>query len=143
MLPASISLFNIHGQVYDPLGSPWVADFGVSPAEPGTRSGTAESGNVTLAISWRAGLAGRAYRGRIYFPGLVEPDVNANDTIGTAAVAGLAAVGAAFLLNYNAPTGIGQLVLFHRNDNLFSTVVSIVLEALVDSQRRRLAGRGR
>lgn len=143
VVPNSVTLFNIHGHVYDPLGSPWVADHPVSPADPGTRGGPAEAGNATLAISERADLAGRAYRGRIYIPGLVENDVGQNDQITAGLIAGLTSFALNWLSAYADPNGVGQLVIFHRNDNLFSTVRSIVLESIVDSQRRRLPGRGK
>jgi|SRR5690242_1658735 len=140
-VPTATLLTNIHVQVYDPTGSPWVYDRPVSPAENGTRAGTSEAANVTLATSLRAGLAGRAYRGRYYVPGVIEADVNPNDTAISGIVTTLA-VAATNLIGPALPAGF-TLVIFHRFDNLFSTIVSYVVENLIDSQRRRLAGRGR
>jgi hypothetical protein len=94
-------------------------------------------------VSERANLAGRAYRGRIYLPSISESDVIFNDTISAALISGVAAFASGFLAAFPPGGANGTLSIFHRNDNLFSTVLSIVVEALIDSQRRRLPGRGR
>lgn len=141
MVTANYQLNNIHMQVYDPTGSPYVLDRPTTPPIVGTRTGTAEAGNVSLSLSLRAGLAGRAYRGRIYLAGLGETDVNVNDTVVSSLVA-LAANAVTALIGSSLPPGTAA-VIFHRNDNLFSTIVAGVIENIVDSQRRRLPGRGR
>lgn len=140
-MPNIVSLVNIHVQVYDPTGSPYVYDRPVSPAEPGTRAGVAESANVTIATSLRAALAGRAYRGRYYLPSISEGDVSASDIINSVLATALANA-ASQLIAGSLPAGYAP-VIFHRDDNLFSTIVSYVIETLIDSQRRRLPGRGR
>jgi hypothetical protein len=141
-IPSNISLYNIHGQVYDPNGSPWVYDRSVSPPLAGTLTGTDNPGNVTVTLSERANLAGRAYRGRVYWPGLVQAHVAADDTLTSTALIMLANVAVQWLAQFPITGGTGALVIFHRLDNLFSTVQSIVLEKVVDSMRRRLPGRG-
>ena len=134
-----VGLANIHLQVYDPHGNPYVYDSAVSPVEFGTVSTETEPGNVTMSMSLRAGLAGRAYRGRMYHPGLTTTATNIDDTIQsgflTAAATALSGLLTAF------PAGMVP-VIFHRNDNLFSTIVAWVVENILDSQRRRLPGRG-
>jgi hypothetical protein len=139
-LPTFVSLVNIHAQVYDPAGSPWVFDRPVSPPVAGTRAGEIEPGNVTIAVSLRAAYAGRAYRGRFYIPGLQVGDTNVDDTITSALLALLANAATAFLFT-NLPAGYTP-VIFHRRNNLFSTIVSYVTENILDSQRRRLPKRG-
>lgn len=141
MIPIQYALSNIHMQVYDPLGTPYVADRNVSPAIAGTRPGTAEAGNVSLSLSLRAGLAGRAYRGRMYLAGLSQNDVAISDLVAST-VSALAANAITALIGPALPAGM-QAVIFHRNDNLFSTIIAGVIENIVDSQRRRLPGRGR
>lgn len=146
-VPAVVSLTQVSLRLLDP-SNPLAVDQPVSPAEPGTRTGTAASGNVTLTTSWRTGLAGRLYRGRIYVPALSESDVFTNDTVVSAEIA-LLAIAAAQLISQLA-TNATPLVIFHRphlpphvHDNTATVVTSYVLENIVDSQRRRLPGRGR
>jgi hypothetical protein len=141
MVPNVYTLVNIHMQVYDPTGSPYVVDRPVSPPIAGTRPGTAEPGNASLSLSLRAGLAGRAYRGRIYLAGLSENDVFVNDTV-VSTLSTLAATAVTALIGSALPPGTAA-VIFHRNDNLFSSIIAGVIENIVDSQRRRLPGRGR
>jgi len=139
-VPTGITLNNIHVQVYDPNGSPYVYDRPVSPAEAGLRAGVILPGNATAVISLRAAYAGRKYRGRFYVPGLQTGDVGATDLMSSAYVT-LLAVAATNLIGPAMPAGF-TLVIFHRIGNAFSTIVSYVIDNIVDSQRRRLPGRG-
>lgn len=141
-LTSAIALYNIHGAVYDPTGSPWVADRPVTPELPGTVGGAFEPGNCTVTVSERANLAGRAYRGRIYWPGIATSQYSGDDTANSTLLTALANFAVAWLATYPAGGATGQLAIFHRNDNLFTPVRSIVLENVLDSMRRRLPGRG-
>lgn len=110
-------------------------------AQPGTApTPEAEPGNVTAAFSWRTGLAGRKHRGRSYHVGVDGDQINTNDTFTGGYLAILTAV-AAQLLSRLTIAGL-SLVIFHRIDNTFTTVTSVVVDQLVDSMRTRLAGRG-
>jgi hypothetical protein len=141
-VPNDVALYNVHGIVYDPTGSPWVADVPVVPNVVGTFGSTGIASNASLAVSERASLAGRAYRGRIYWPGVPSTAYFTDDTVTSAFTAAIVNFAVAWLAAFGSPTGNGQLVIFHRNDNLFSTVASIVIESIVDAMRRRLTGRG-
>lgn len=141
-MPAGVALYNVHGVVYDPTGNPWVYDHPVSPEVAGTIAGNMAPGNASVTISERANLAGRKYRGRLYWPALPAANVNQDDTINSALIALLANFASNFLATYISATGVGQLAIFHRNTNLWSGVASIVLESFLDSMRRRLPGRG-
>lgn len=146
-VPTNVALTLVQVRLLDPT-NPLAVDLPVSPSVPGARTGTPEPGNVTLTVSWRTGLAGRAYRGRIYSAGISEFDVSLTDTATSTLLALLAAAAAQLisqLANNSTP-----LVVFHRPhtpphplDNLFTVVTSYVMENLIDSQRRRLPGRGR
>jgi len=140
MLPTVYSLAQIQCRVYNP-SAPLAYDLNVAPGDAGTRAVTAEAGNVTLSMSERTGLAGRKFRGRMYLAGLGEPDVSTVDTVSSAVVA-LAANAMANLITGGLPSG-NFLTLFHRNTNTFTDVIAYVIENIVDSQRRRLPGRGR
>lgn len=141
-LPASISLYNVHGVVYDPTGFPYVYDHPVSPEVAGTLANPTAPGNATVTVSERANLAGRKYRGRLYWPGLPSANINSDDTVNAGIVALLATFATNFLATFNSGAGTGSLSIFHRNTNTYHAVVSIVLEAILDSMRRRLPGRG-
>jgi hypothetical protein len=138
-IPSEIRLVEEQVRLLDP-DNPLAVDHPEPSGIAGQLGQFAEAGNVTLALSKRTGLAGRRYRGRIFVPGLGETDVQATDVIDSAASIAFAAAMQALLDSLT--TASTPLVIFHKGDNLFSTVTSFVVDALVDSQRRRLAGRG-
>lgn len=141
-LTTQVALYNVHGVVYDPLGFPYVYDHAVSPELPGTLSGASAPGNVSLTVSERANLAGRKFRGRMYWPAIPQGNINTDDSVNAGIIALLASFSANFLTTFNSGTGTGSLSIFHRNSNTYHAVASIVLEAILDSMRRRLPGRG-
>lgn len=146
-IPAATALTAVQVRNYNPA-NPLAVDVPVSPPSAGTRLGVAEAASVALSMSERTGLAGRAYRGRIYAPGVSENDVASNDTVASAA---LVAFGNAIAnLVFGALPAGNILHIFHRPglvpkplDNTSTPVNTYVVEALLDSQRRRLASRGR
>lgn len=109
-------------------------------AAPGSRAGTILPGDVTAAVSWRTGLAGRKFRGRFYDFGMSQGDNNSNDSMTGGYIAILTAIGQ-YLINHAATAAI-KLIIFHRSDNTYTDVTSLVVDQLIDSMRRRLAGRG-
>lgn len=141
-MPSGISLYNVHGVVYDPTGFPYVYDHPVSPEIPGTLTGNIAPGNASVTVSERANLAGRKYRGRLYWPGIPAANVNQDDSVNGAMITLLATFGTQLLAAFNNGAGTGSLSIFHRNTNTYHAVASIVLEAILDSMRRRLPGRG-
>jgi len=141
-LPGNIALYNVHGVVYDPTAFPYVYDHPVTPELVGTLAGTIAPGNVSLTVSERANLAGRKYRGRMYWPALINNHINSDDSVNAAITALLATFSSNFLATFNSGAGTGSLSIFHRNTNTYHAVASIILEAIIDSMRRRLPGRG-
>lgn len=110
-------------------------------------------GNVTMAISFRTGLRGRSFRGRNYAVGITEDQIAGNQF-----VAGLTALWQAAydqLLLDSAGAGWEWVVASRfsgvdvngdpipRAAGVTTPVTSIVVvDNNVDSQRRRLTGRG-
>ena len=147
-IPSAVALTQVQIRKYDPT-NPLAVDFPVSPPVPGTRTGAPDAGNVTLTMSERTGLAGRAYRGRVYVPSLSEADVSDTDTLASVAVAVLAnAIGGIIGSSWSSSGGI--LGVFHRPtlvshllDNTITNVTGYIIENIIDSQRRRLPQRGR
>jgi len=136
---STVGLDQIQVRKLDP-GDPIAYDLSVAH-ETGTGPSPASPANVTAAVSWRTGLAGRKYRGRFFALGLPQAFVTAADLLTSVGQVHYALDGAALLLTL---TNAGyQLVLFHRATNSWTKVITCIVDGIIDSQRRRLPGRGR
>lgn len=135
-----VALTQIQVRNYNPA-LPLAYDYTPAAPVPGLVNTPPDPASATLSTSWRTGLAGRKFRGRFYTVGMVEAHSQDNDTVTSAYV--IAAGAAASALIANVVAGGLSLMIFHRIDNTFTQVVSTIVENLVDSQRKRLAGRGR
>jgi len=102
--------------------------------------GSALPADVSAAVSWRTGLAGRKNRGRFYDFGVPSDAANTNDTMTGAYLTILTGVGS-YLLTHLATAGL-KAVIFHRSTDTFTNIAGLVAEQLIDSMRNRLAGRG-
>ena len=115
---------------------------------PGTLAGGLSlPNNVALTMTKRTDMRGRSFRGRIYHPGLSESQVTGNAIVSGTLVSLLAAYNAmktltAGSLNY-------QLVVVSRfqggeprAEGIATEVTTITSDGIIDSQRRRLPGRG-
>jgi len=110
-------------------------------AAPGNYAGgTVSPGDVSGAVSWRTGLAGRKYRGRFYDFAPPQQVINTNDTFSGGYISLLSTVGS-YLLTHLATAAL-KGVIFHRSDNTATTITNVIVDQLVDSMRNRLAGRG-
>lgn len=122
-----------------------------------SRSGTGFGGqsndflpnNVAVCMSLRTGLSGRSFRGRSYFAGLTEQQVTGND-VEPDALAAIEAAYTGMLGSGTLATGWSLCILSRvtagapRLEGVSTLVTSaLVLDSTVDSQRRRLPGRGR
>ena len=136
----AVALTSILVRLYNPA-NPLAYDYPVSPPMPGGSVGTELPGNVTSTISWRTGLAGRKHRGRSYLPGYVEASVGDDDRLVSAQVANIASNWSELILQ--GVISVGSLVVFHMADNTVTSIITYIVENIVDSQRRRLPGRGR
>jgi hypothetical protein len=139
--PQNIFADMIQVRVLDPT-NPLALDHALNPPLAGLQAGQPAPGNVTSTISWRTGLAGRKYRGRDYVPGYSDSGLTADDRLGTAFVNLLAQIAQLYITDI---TGLGNMepVIFHASSNTFTPIISFVIDAILDSQRRRLPGRGR
>jgi len=119
----------------------------VAASTQGLDSSPALPNNVAICVSFRTAQRGRSFRGRNYIAGLTEADVTGN-TIGASQSSALVtAYGQLFSLF--PPGGAFWVVVSRFTAGLprtvgISTPVTAVLivDSTVDSQRRRLPGRG-
>lgn len=115
---------------------------------PGTAGSDSLPNNCTVAISFRTANRGRSFRGRAYHIGLTRAQVVDNEVV-PSIVTGLGAI-YSLLLSGSAFGGCLLAVASKRSNNAWravgvvTPVIDVVLaDPTVDSQRRRLPGRGR
>jgi len=118
----------------------------------GTQAGTLASpalpNNVALCISFRTQLRGRSYRGRNYLPGIAEDGVTNNVFLAARTAMFVSAYTSLIgLFNDNAQTWV-VASRFTSNAPRITGVAEpitavVATDPIVDSQRRRLPGRGR
>lgn len=102
--------------------------------------------NSTLTCTFYTDLRGRSYRGRIYFPGMCMNQLTSSTEADPAFAVALAT--AFSEINANLPTGFVHCVISYQNNNVMRTtaartpVTAYAGELRLDSQRRRLEGRG-
>lgn len=151
-LASSIQLIEIIGRLLDTASSIGFS-YPVTPPVSGGVSGNAAPNNVTYTISFKTGLTGRSFRGRNYVPGLAGSSVTSN-TIGSTARTGILAFYNALkamasenatpwvvVSRYSGVDGDGHAI--PRVAGVTTPVQSVsTFDTTVDSQRRRLPGRG-
>lgn len=112
----------------------------------GTVAGISVSNNVTLATTFQTALRGRSYRGRAYTPGLPQSQVLDSLSFSSAFVANVTSAYAA--IPAALPVGWTHVVASYQNNNVARStaartpVTAYRTETNIDSQRRRLFGRG-
>lgn len=145
---AYATLFRIRSKALDTASSP-LDDYYLPIPRPGTNSVSGVPGNVTFCIKLSTGLAGRSYRGRLYWIGMGINQFGAslnqiNPATATALVTSLNNFVATL-----AAAGHTLGVASYRADKAWRAV-GVFTPALnwvavnydLDSMRRRLTGRG-
>lgn len=111
--------------------------------------------NCALAVSFRTALRGRSFRGRNYVAGLAEADVNRSHVDATLVTQIEAAYNALVTAFGDAPVGAAWVVVSRfsgvdvnhkpipRTTGVTTPITSAhIVDDVIDSQRRRLPGRG-
>lgn len=120
--------------------------------EAGTVTGTPQPGNVTIAIHRATEFSGKKQKSRIYWPGLVNTYLSSPDVLttvaATALIADLEALRTAILDDSSATWAYGYPQRFIDKvrltaANFIPVFGHTVTDLNLDSQRRRLKGRGR
>lgn len=127
----------------------FVAEAGFGPVNGGV-SGEAAPNNCTMAVSFRTAFAGRAFRGRNYVPCLTNSEVNENTIDATFSANVVSAYNQLVAGNPSQPAGWVWVVVSRqfngvpRTVGVFNEIFNVlVTDNIVDSQRRRLPGRGK
>lgn len=116
-----------------------VANLAITSNGQGTRPGFSLPGHVAHAIQWDSANRGRSFRGRSYITNLSESDVD-GDSVSTAFLNLEANLAGAIIGTYVG--GRFTFAVGSRKLQGSTAVASYKLDPIVDSQRRRLSGRG-
>lgn len=147
-------LQQIKARALDTASSPVWINVLTTP-RPGLRTtGTAMPPNVTFALTWQTGHAGRSYRGRLFVPGILTGDIQASPNQGllNSGFAGQLVITLNSLLTQiNAIASDYHLVVtsYYNNHAWRTTAVNTIItnaafaDLSLDNMRRRLPGRGR
>lgn len=115
----------------------------------GTASGNSMPTGTTVAVKWTTSLSGRSFRGRSYHIGMVDSHLNGFDRIhlSSSAQSSYRTAYAAMIALLTTVTYTPVVVSkFHnnapRNTAVMTRILGNSVDAALDSQRRRLAGRG-
>lgn len=146
LVPDALDLINLIGTDQDSQTGPRVEDATGLPISGGSAD-VPMPGNVTLAVRWLTGQRGRSFRGRTFHVGLGEGAVTGNE-VNAAKVSDLTTAYAQLLTDlstFGAPLVVASRFAngAPRVTGVATLVTSVFIDSSVDSQRRRLAGRGR
>ena len=127
------------------------ADFAVSPAKQGTQTAEALPYQCAAVLTWRTALAGRAYRGRTYYPLLTEGQTGGMGTLSSGTVTSMQAIADGVLttfgaagtdLNWRPGVVSRHLNGVERPNPVITLVTGAVARSILQTQRRRVQGRG-
>lgn len=113
----------------------------------GSITGGSLPNNVTYCVSVRTASRGRSYRGRFYIAGIPKAGSGNNDIVGAYQLAYVDAVAQLRNSTY-VGTNVHVVVSFRTNGNWRATGIAtpvtsaLGIDSTLDSQRRRLPGRG-
>jgi len=111
-------------------------------------------GNVTMSVSFRTALRGRSFRGRNYVAGMTEDQVAGNIFVSTitgtwksayeAIAAAIASTGWTWVVvsRFSGVDAVTKVPIPRATGVTTPVLAVVVVDDFVDSQRRRLAGRG-
>lgn len=124
-----------------------VVNFGTGLPIVGGTTNPSLPNNCSVVVTKRTALRGRSYRGRIYHPGLTEGMVIDNQVVTASLTLTMNAWNQFKVLAIGGDEALLCVVSRIQNDVPLATgiatlVTQLTSDGLVDSQRRRLPGRG-
>lgn len=113
----------------------------------GQLNGTAMPNNSALAATFLTGLRGRSYRGRMYIPGIASNILVSENTVKAISITDIITMLQALVTLLTAiDVVLSVLSKFHalapRTEGVLTPVDGFRVDNTLDSQRRRLPGRG-
>lgn len=141
----SLTLQRIEAFALDSQSAPAIVSVDGLPLT-GTNAGDAFPNNVTCAVKWSTGLRGRSYRGRTYHLGLCRTQADGN-ILQSGFITTMAGIYAALKTAIES-SGDTMVVVsrFHnkapRTTGIATEIIGVSIDQVLDSQRRRLPGRG-
>lgn len=146
LVASNMQLVNVRATDLTTITGPVVNESSGLPTA-GTNASPSLPNNVALVLTKRTAQRGRSQRGRIYQGGLTENGVTANAVFPTYASDFVDAY--EDRLTLDLPLADWQMVVvsrysggFPRETGQATIVTNITTDATIDSQRRRLPGRG-
>lgn len=146
-MPDALTLREVHlRSLHAANGIELTVPFPVPTA--GSLLGLVTPSNVTICVSLRSNASGRSARGRLYWMGLRQSDVTVNTLSSTRGAAIVAAVQA--MKDQLVAAGYAWTVVSYFANKVprpggpvyFLVQTALLVDNTVDSQRRRLPGRG-
>lgn len=143
---SSVGLATIVAKALDSETAPAIEYTTGLPVVGGQTTDPGLPANVTVAIKWTTGLRGRNYRGRTFFVGLCEGMVSGNkvseSVVGALSLAYNALIDELVAENYTLVVASRWLNKTQRITGVSTPILLASVDEWVDSQRRRLTGRG-
>lgn len=146
LIPDNVSLNVVRARALDTESGVAIEYTTSLPLVGGNGSNTMPN-NVTFAIKWSTGLAGRSYRGRTYHIGVEPSNLVDPNHLSSSAVTGFTAAYSALLTSFTDPDE--HLVVASRVNGgaprvtgVTTEITAATINPTLDSQRRRLPERG-
>lgn len=145
-LSSQLTLTGMEAYDLSSASAPVVA-YSLATPHAGSAASPSLPNNAAAVISFRTDQRGRSARGRMYVPGIPQNVQASATTLGTAFVAALTQAGAD-INSYLTSVPFTHVVISRYTNNApravgtTEAVTSVVMDNKIDSQRRRLSGRG-
>jgi hypothetical protein len=143
-----VTLNRIRTKALDTASSP-MEDFALATPRSGGVGSNPLPGNATYCIKLATDQAGRSQRGRLYVVGVAESALSSNRNQVTTGISGLWVASLNLLMANLLAGGSKIIVLSYMHDLAWRTTAAytvatgfVAVDFNVDSQRRRLTGRG-
>lgn len=145
-MPNNLSLNVIKCSIMENANDPAV-EYTTGLPLVGSIGATTLPNNCTVAVKWTTGFRGRSYQGRTYHIGIKNSDAGASRITGAFQTILLTAYSDLMTLTVDvgpARLGIASRVAGKvvRNIGVITPVENVFVDTTIDSQRRRLPGRG-
>lgn len=146
-MPNNLSLTMIKASVMENENDPAVEYTDGLPLV-GAIGATTLPNNCTIAVRWTTAFRGRSYQGRTYHIGIKNSDCGASRITGAFQTTLLTAYQDLMVLTVDvgpAVLGVASRVSHGapRDTGVITPVSNVFIDTVIDSQRRRLPGRGR